>query len=51
MMDYVETFKMYITMADIMGEKKIDLDYPIWDKEVTVVSLFSDNVQHQVKKL
>ena len=44
-------FKMYIAITDTMGEKKIDLDDPVWNKEVTVVNVFSDNVQHQVKKL
>ena len=43
-------FKMYTAITDIVGEKRIDLDYPIWGKEVTVVSLFSDNVQYLVKK-
>ena len=33
-----------------MGEKRIDLAYPIWGKEVTVVSMFSDNIQYQIRK-
>ena len=43
-------FKMYITINNIIGEKRIDLTYPIKGKEVTVVSVFSNNVQYQVKK-
>ena len=45
---------MYITINDIKGEKRIDLSYPIrlnTIKEITVVSLFSDNVQYQILKL
>ena len=34
-----------------MGKKRKDLTYPIKGKEVEVVSVFSDNVQYQVKKL
>ena len=34
-------FKMYITITDIIGEKIIDLDYPIKGKEVADVSVFS----------
>ena len=36
---------MYITITDIIGEKTIDLVYPIQGKEIAVVSMFSDNVQ------
>ena len=43
---------MYITINDIIGEKMIDLSYPIQNfdssKEVAVVSMFSDNIQYQV---
>ena len=38
---------MYITINDIIGEKRIDLSYP--DKigrEITVVSMLNDNVQY-----
>ena len=41
-------FKMYITVNDIKGEKRIDLSYPIKNfdfAEIAAVSLFSDNVQ------
>ena len=46
---------MYITINDIIGEKRIDLSYPIrsgreslgtCSAEVAVVSMFSDNVQY-----
>ena len=30
-----------------MGKKRVDLTYPIWGKEVAVVSLFSDNIQYK----
>ena len=37
-----------------MGEKRIDLAYPIWNldssKEVAVVSMFNNNVQYQIKE-
>ena len=41
---------MYITITDIVGEKRIDLDYLILGKEVAVLRMFSDNVQYWVKK-
>ena len=37
---------MYIIINDIIGEKKIDLSYPIKGKEIAVVSMLSDNVQY-----
>ena len=40
-------FKMYITITDIIGEKRIDLAYPIPGEEVAVVSVFSDNIQYE----
>ena len=37
---------MYITINDIIGEKTIDLSYPIYpEKEIAVVSMFSNNSQ------
>ena len=43
---------MYITIDDIIGEKTIDLSYPIQNfnssKEVAVISMFSDNIQYKV---
>ena len=45
---------MYKTINKVIGEKTIDLSYPIKNfdssKEITVISLFSDNVQYQVEK-
>ena len=37
-------FKMYITINDIIGEKRIDLSHPIKGKDIAVVSMFSNNV-------
>ena len=43
---------MYITIDDLIGEKRIDLSYPIqnfdFSKEVAVVSMFSNNIQYRV---
>ena len=43
---------MYITINDIIGEKMIDLSYPIQNfdssKEAAVISMFSDNIQHEM---
>ena len=43
---------MYITIDDIIGEKTIDLSYPIQNfnssKEVAVVGMFSNNIQYKV---
>ena len=45
---------MYVTITDIVGEKRIDLSYPIQNfdlsKEVAVVGLFSDNIQYEFMK-
>ena len=41
---------MYITIIDIIGERRIDLTYPIRGKAVAVVSMFSDNVQYWLKE-
>ena len=40
---------MYITINDVIGEKRINLSYTIQGKEVAVVSMFSDNVQYWIK--
>ena len=37
---------MCITINDIIGEKRIDLSYPIKGREIAVVSMLSDNVQY-----
>ena len=40
---------MFITINDILGEKSINVSYPIHSsKEVAVVSMFSDNVKYQM---
>ena len=37
---------MYITINDVIGEKTIDLPYPIHSrKEIAVVSMYSSNSQ------
>ena len=41
---------MYITINDIIGEKRIDLAYPIQGKEVAVISMLTDNVQYLLKE-
>ena len=43
-------FKMYITITDIIGEKRVDLSYPIRGNEVAVISVFSDNIQYQIRE-
>ena len=44
--------KMYITINDIKGEKRIDLSYSIdSDKEIAVIIMLSDNIQYKVLKL
>ena len=45
---------MYIKINDVKDEKRIDLSYPIKNfdfAQITVVSLFSNNVQYQILKL
>ena len=43
---------MYITINDVIGEKAIDLSYPIHsDGEIAVIIMLSDNVQYQILKL
>ena len=42
---------MYITINDVIGEKTIDLSYPIYpEKEITVVNMFGNNSQILLKK-
>ena len=44
--------KMYITINDIKGEKRIDLSYSIdSDNEITVIIMLSNNIQYKVLKL
>ena len=46
--------KMYITITDTVGEKRIDQAYLIRNldssKEVAVISMFSDNIQYQIRQ-
>ena len=46
---------MYITINDVIGEKRIDLSYPVHSfkqrEEITVITMFSDNVQYEIAKL
>ena len=45
---------MYITINNVIGEKRIDLSYPIKNfdssKEVAVIIMLSDNVQYKIIK-
>ena len=42
---------MYITINDIIGQKTIDLSYPIHSsKEVAVISMLSKNIQYEMTK-
>ena len=42
---------MYITINDVIGEKTIDLSYPIYpEKEIAIVSMFSNNSQILLQK-
>ena len=43
---------MYITINDVIGEKRIDPSYPILSgRKITVVSMLNDNIQYQILKL
>ena len=43
---------MYITINDVIGEKKVDLSYAIHSgREVGVITMLSDNVQYKIAKL
>ena len=47
--------KMYITINNIKGEKRIDLSYSIQnfdlDKEIAVIRMLSNNVKYEILKL
>ena len=47
--------KMYITINNIKGEKRIDLSFSIQnfdsDKEITVIRMLRDNVKYEILKL
>ena len=48
----LSSYKMYITIDNIKGEKRIDLSYSIdSDKEIAVIIMLSDNIQYKVLKL
>ena len=46
---------MYITINDIIGEKRIDLSYPIQNfdssMEIAVIRMLRDNVKYEILKL
>ena len=45
---------MYITINNVIDEKRIDLSYPLWNfdssKEVAVIRMLSNNVQYKIMK-
>ena len=42
---------MHITINNVIGEKTIDLSYPILSsKEITVITMLSDNVEYKIVK-
>ena len=45
---------MYITINDVIGEKRINLSYPIHSfntrKEIAVITMLSNNVQYEIVK-
>ena len=43
-------FKMYVTITDIIDEKRIDLAYLIWGREVAIVNMFSKNVIYKIRE-
>ena len=47
--------KMYITINNIKGEKRVDLSYSIQnfdsDKEIAVIRMLSDNVKYKILKV
>ena len=48
----LSSYKMYITINNIKGEKRIDLSYSIdSDKEIAVIIMLSNNIQYKVLKL
>ena len=51
----LSSYKMYITINDIKGEKRIDLSYSIQNfdssKEIAVIRMLSDNVKYEILKL
>ena len=51
----LSSYKIYITINDIKGEKRIDLSYSIQNfdssKEIAVIRMLSDNVKYEILKL
>ena len=45
---------MYITINNVIGEKRIYLSYPVYSfnsrKEIAVISMLSDNIQYEMKE-
>ena len=41
---------MYIMITDVVEGKRIDLAYPVQGKQVAVISMFSNNVQYQIRE-
>ena len=45
---------MYIEINNVIGGKRIDLSYLIWNldsgREVAVIKMLSDNVQYEMKE-
>ena len=42
---------MYIMINNVIGEKTIDLSYPICsNKEIAVITMLSDNVEYKIVK-
>ena len=45
------SFKMYIIVNDIIGEKRIDLTYSTNSTmEIAVIGMISDNTQYEIKE-
>ena len=42
---------MYIMKNNVIGEKMIDLSYPIKGKDIAVIRMLSDNVQYQIQQI
>ena len=51
----LSSYKMYITINDVIGEKRIDLSYSIQNfdssTEIAVIRMLSDNVKYEILKL
>ena len=48
----LSSYKMYITINNVRGEKRIDLSYSIHsDKKIAVIIMLSDDIQYNILKL